>query len=155
MTACVTLAVEDILSADSALSKGLDVLVEYLSILVVNSQIVKHSLDIVNRLGEELESSMAELKVSTTENTEFLLEAAFSFCAMTLFAMQKVAKIDSSKPVESCLTVVELADAIKAEGMRERAVYLLKLIVKVTQRNDNIDTVLPQELEQRVLELIS
>ena len=158
ITASTTLVEENALSDDNALAKSLDVLTEHYNGYKddVTLDHVQKAVTIVKTIGDEVNANYEELKVSTNDTNEFLFEVALSFISLFLFKFKADVTVDI-KLVRGCVSMAHFGQHINADGISERAVYLLKLIVQIAKSTDQLDSILPENtpLESDVLRLIS
>ena len=156
-TACTTLVEEDCLSDEISLSKALDILNDQFDNLKDDFQVEKtHDfLKVLNAVSAEVDKNLEELKVSISEDNEFLLESLLSFLSTIIFSRQKELEISDSKVLKNLVTLANFGQSTNLEGISERAVYLLKLVIKIA--GENIEVLLPENssLEAAVLKLIS
>lgn len=156
-TACTTLVDEDPLADENSISKALDILNDQIDAFKDDLQIEKiyDFFKVVNAVSVEVDKNLEELKVSISENNEFLLESLLSFLSTLIFSRQKELEIFDSKVIKDLVTLANFGQSANLEGISERAVYLLKLLIKVA--GENIETLLPENstLEAAVLKLIS
>ena len=159
ITSSTTLVEETPTSDENSLSKALDVLVHNFDSYKKHSTIshVVKCMTILKAVGDEVASNMEELKVSITENCEFLLEIVLSFLAMIIFKHKNELDLADTKVVQSCVSIAKIGQNIKSDGITERATYLLKLLIQVAKAKNNLDTLLPENspIESTVLTLIS
>ena len=159
ITSSATLVEETPTSDSNSLSKAFDVLVHNFDSYKKNSTIshVEKCFTILIAIGDEIALNMEELKVSTTENFEFLLEIILSFLAMIFFKHRNELDFADTKVVKSCVTFAEIGKHVKSDDITERAIYLLKLLIQVAKAKNNLDTLLPESssIESTVLTLIS
>ena len=153
-----TLVEENALSEDNALAKALDVLTEHYDSYKgkVTLDHVQKCVSIVKMVGDEVDANLEELKVSTNDSGEFLFEVVLSFISLFLFKFKAQVTVDI-KLVRGCVSMAHLGQHINADGISERAVYLLKLIIQIAKTTNHLDLILPENtsLESDVLRLIS
>ena len=159
ITSSATLVEETPTSNDNSLSKAFDVLVHNFDSYKNYSTIshVEKCFTILKVIGEDVELNIEELKVSTTENFEFLLEIILSFLAMIIFKHKNELDFADTKVVKSCVSLANIGKHIESDDITERAIYLLKLLIQVAKAKNNLDTLLPESspIESTVLTLIS
>ena len=155
-TACTTLVEEDCLSDENSLSKALDILNDQFDNLKdFQVEKIHDFFKVLKAVSAEVDKNLEELKVSISEDNEFLLESLLSFLSTIIFSRQKELEISDSKVLKNLVTLANFGQSTKLEGISERAVYLLKLVIKIA--GENIEVLLPENssLEAAVLKLIS
>ena len=156
-TACTTLVEEDCLTDENSLSKAFDILNDHFDVFKDDFKLgqINDFFKVLSVVSVEVEKNLEELKVSISENNEFLLESLLSFLSTAVFSRQKELDIPDSTLVKDLVTLANFGQSTNLDGISERAVYLLKLVIKIA--GESLEAILPENstLETAVLKLIS